>query len=483
MVQPTYTIQVDWDNDGTFTQTGDDITSRVLNRTPISIAYGRDQARSLAPVSPGRVQSLEVDNRSRDYSPENGSSPLAGHLRPGRPIQIAADGTNLFRGFLDGYDVIPDPQIRAVSLTALDALARLSGVSVSTPLYRGIRTGTAINNLLDAVGWPSAARDLDVGATNLAYWWVEGDAWDALNDVLLAEGPSAMAYVDVDGNFVYRDRHHRLLRTVSKTAQATFRDAGVEPKFSAPMVYDAGWRDIQNSITINVEERAASTASQIVWQSDQWYGVTAGATREIQAVTSDPFLDASVETTTGSGTGFATLGRTSGQSTVITLQNPTGATLTYRSIQLRARPVTVVRTQQVTDEDTTSITEYGRRTPGQDIPWVTLGDAQAIAALIIAQRGERVPTVSLRIVSANSTRLTQQLTRDLSDRVHVVDSETGMADDCFIEQIQHTLDPARRVLETLFGMEKVAGQLDDPTAIFVLNSATNGVLGTNRLAH
>ena len=36
------------------------------------------------------------------------------------------------------------------------------------------------------------------------------------------EGPPSIAYVGPDGTFIFRDRHHRLLRAASLTPQATF---------------------------------------------------------------------------------------------------------------------------------------------------------------------------------------------------------------------------------------------------------------------
>ena len=76
--------------------------------------------------------------------------------------------------------------------------------------------------VLDAVGW-TGPRDLDLGATFVHWWWLEEvDAFTAVTDLVSSEGPPSIAYVGPDGTFIFRDRHHRLLRAASLTPQATF---------------------------------------------------------------------------------------------------------------------------------------------------------------------------------------------------------------------------------------------------------------------
>jgi hypothetical protein len=220
-----YQIAVDWAADGDYVDPFDDTTDDVLDRT-VSVSYGRDQQRQL---SPGRVGSagFTLCNVSRLYSPENQNSALYGDLEPGRETRVQATyaGTTypLFNGRLNDFTVHPDRSDRSVDFTALDGLATLQGVKISTPLYQALRTGEIVNVILDAAGWPAGRRDIDAGATFTHYWWEEGStAFDAIQKVVGAEGPPSIAYVAPDGTFVFRDRHHRLLRTESLTSQATF---------------------------------------------------------------------------------------------------------------------------------------------------------------------------------------------------------------------------------------------------------------------
>jgi hypothetical protein len=514
----TYAFQIDWNLDSDFSDTGETVTSRVHYEPAVTVQYGRDQARVMSPIGPGEA-SFELNNRSQDYSPENGSSPLVGNILPARPVLIQATHSavtyTLYRGYTDGFDVKPDPGgRRVVAVSCVDALASLREVKISTALYGGIRTGQAIGYVLDAAGWPTAARDLDLGATTIRWWWEEGtDAATALERLVDSEGPGALLTIDADGLVVFRDRHHRLLDAASTTSQVTFRDSGAEPKFSAPLVYDHGWRDVVNTVQFSVEERSPSGAIAEVFTSDDIFSVADGQTVTISAQGSDPFRDAAVPSEAAGdfllhfGAVNVSLSRTSGQAVNIYVQ-ATGGPAVIEGMKLRAYPLPVRRTVQVSAIESTSVSKYRTRSYSRDVPWAGVNDARAIVDLILARYAERLPIVTFRVASGtngNSTRLLHQLARDLSDRVTVVEAQTGLSDDFFIERIEHTISEVGRLHETTFGCEKaptppaspftfdVSGRgfndgvfgavgLDDPTTVFIFDHATQGKFDTGLLA-
>lgn len=483
----TYSAYVDWDGDGDFSDTGEDVSSRTLARTDVVIRYGRDQARALSPTAVGEAR-LELDNTSRDYSPENASSPLAGDVLPGRPVLIeatlsAVDYT-LFRGHLDDFNILPDRSARSVDVTCLDPLAKLRGVRVTTDLHQGLQTGQAIGLLLDAADWPADLRDLDPGATTIGWWWMDdADAFDALMQLVDSEGPPALVTADGDGRVVFRDRHHRLTRAASTTSQATFSDEA-EPAFSPPLVYDHGWRDIVNAVSFSVPVRSPAGILDAVWSAQGQHSILDGQTVPISARATDPFIgavtpEADVDYQLLSGTVTMTLSRTSGQALTVFV-TATGGPAVIADLQVRAYPLETAATVLVSAEDTTSIARYGRRSlpSGRDPVWAGIHDAGAIADLILAQRAERLPTVTITLKGSSDTRLTQQLTRDLSDRVRIVDDETGLDADCYIEQITHTLTDAGKLHITSFGCEKAA---EPVTGVLILDDAALGLLNTATL--
>lgn len=467
---------------------GEDITTRVFGtRGNVSFTYGRDQARSLSAITPGET-SLEVDNTSRDYSPNNPSSPLRDHLGPGKPLLIHSafdgQGYDLFRGYVDTYEIAPDRDKRSVTFGALDLLARLSQVTISTQVHASLQTGQAIGKVLDAAGWPSDARDLDAGATTIRWWWEEGtDALEAIKKIAESEGPPAFAYVDSGGNMVFRGRHHRILSSASTTVQATFRDSGTEPVFGQEMTYDIGWSDLVNEVTATVEEREPE-GEQTVWDTDEIIALGEGETRTLRVEPNDPFIRAHTpvakptagvsgvyDYTVRSGQVEVSLSRHSGQSTTIRIRAVGGAAM-VQGMALRAMPVTVARKHQVHTSDAPSINAHGRRSYEHEMPWADLHDATSVAEMILGQRAERLPIVHITLDNGSDQRLTEILSRDLSDRIHIVETETFTDHDFFIENIDHTIGQAGTWHTVTFGCERVRSQtspvftFDDDSAGF-----------------
>jgi hypothetical protein len=469
----TYRNSVDWDATGDYTTTGDNVTDRSLDeRTPVTIRYGRDQARQFSPTSPGQM-AYELDNRSGDYSPENASSPLAGKVLPNRPVQLQATFSattyTLYTGYLDNFQLKPAIEERSIDVTCVDALGRLQGVTVSTEVYQGIRTGDAINYVLDAAGWPTTLRDIDAGVSYLPFWWAgKDDAFSAIMKLADSDGSAALITVDPSGRIVFRDRHHRLTRSASLTSQATWRSSVTEPVISAPVTYDHGWQEIINFASVPVSVRSIASDASVVWSTPGLLTIAPGDSLEIEAGGSSAFINAITPTTdvdytevSGSVTGVS-LSRRSGASTVIKIRSLGGVTI--QDLQLRAYPLNSTDVT-VTVQDTTSISQYGPRSiPTDRLPeWTNIYDAQAILQTIVGKRSQRVPTITVTMRGAGGTaRLNECLNRDLSDRVHVTESLTGLDSDCFIEQIQHQIGAGGSEHVTTFGVEKIPTQVTNP---------------------
>lgn len=459
----------------------EDVTGDIITET--SITYGRDQDRQLSPAAVGNA-SFSVNNSSRTYSPEYSSSPLAGNLDPAREMKaVVTFGGNeygLFRGRIDDYNVKADFSDRTVDFSFLDGLSLLQGVKLSTGVYSSMRTGELIGTILDLAGW-TGPRDLDPGATIVPNWWTEGnDALSAIQELVRSEGPPAVAYQAPDGTLVFRDRHHRLLRTESLDSQGTFSAAAVgcdSPaasghSFTDPFLYAHGWRDIVNSVSFDVNERLADLTHSAVWTSDSTYSLSIGESVEVTVSGSDPFTDAVTPvagtdfTTTGAGTVNVTLNRNSGVAVKITLLAVGGA-VEITALQLRAKAITTRRTVKILRQDTASIGQHGERSYPEDAPWADAQDAAAIANMILLHYAQRRPTVQLRIVTSDPSHYIQVLQRTVSDRIHIVNGEMGLDDDFFVERVTHTISrmnaPGRPpVHSVVLGCEKQLETVANP---------------------
>lgn len=483
----SYTIKISWRGSGSFTQAGDNVLGLGRVKPDVQVSYGRDQSRALSPIAAGSA-SFRLNNISKDYSPENTASPLAGYLDPARPLIIGAQSSSgaytLFFGHTDDFGVNPAPNVKEVEVTGLDALADFRENRCTTDLYPAIRTGAAINAILDAIGWPTAKRDIDVGATTMRWWCMDDDeVWTAMSDIVNAEGTPALITMAPDGTVIFRDRHHRLLEPASITSQATFRDTGAEPCYSAPVSYDQGWRDVYNVISFSVDERDPAPLESDIWTSDRTYSVPSGQSYDVLFSTSDPFTMA-VTPVAGtdymirSGTPIITLSRTAGKSATITI-TASGGDVVIDSLKVRGVLISNARTVQVQEESTTSINRYGRKTFPDNVKLASLEDAKALADIVLSYRSERLPTFSFTMIGDRDARLDQQLGRDLSDRITIISGELGMSRDFFIEQISHVLPLGGLYPRTTFGCEAAPAPADTP---FTFDDATLGKFGTGKFA-
>ncbi|HKN42862.1 MAG TPA: hypothetical protein VJW23_02985, partial [Propionibacteriaceae bacterium] len=264
-------VKIDWNKDGDYSDTGETVTTRVMANPGVSLQYGRDQSTALAPMVAG-TGGFTLNNASGDYNPLNTGSPIYGYIKPARPVQIqrtvGGNTYTLFDGHTDDTPLNPDLSSRTVSVSLVDYLSDFRGQNITTQMYSGVRTGTAIGYVLDELGWSSTLRDIDPGVTVMPWWYEAGeDAFTALDKILRSEGPPALLTMAPGNIITFRDRHHRLLRTASTTSQDTWYGATTSPVMRIPFTYDAGWRNIVNAGGEEVPVQSL-TGQGVVWSTD-----------------------------------------------------------------------------------------------------------------------------------------------------------------------------------------------------------------------
>lgn len=82
----TWTIAIDWDRNGNFTDTYDNVTSRV-----ISANWFLGMRQAYQEMADNSTLTLVLDNVDKRYSPEYSGSPLTGKVVPFRPVRIQSD--------------------------------------------------------------------------------------------------------------------------------------------------------------------------------------------------------------------------------------------------------------------------------------------------------------------------------------------------------------------------------------------------------
>ena len=475
-----FVVEIDWDRDGDFFTWYDNVTPDVQRQDQVSLQYGRDPGGAIFVAGSG---GFTLDNSSRRYSSRNTASPLYGKIKPARPVRVTRTAGGfpytVFHGHTDETPLNPDVSARTVSVALTDYLADFRGQEISTTVHRGIRTGEAIGFVLDACGWSATARDLDAGATVIPWWWEDKtDALTALEKIMRSEGAPSMLTIGAGGEIIFRDRHHRLIRSTSSTSQDTWRNAGTVGRVMARgFSYDDAWGNIINTGSVQVDQRTAGE-TQVVWTNETSFRLAASASTSFAITTTDPVIDMVVPSLVNGDitkpTGLvggvtATLNQTSGQTFFLTLTaNAFGCWVD--TLQLRGKPLTVTSTSTVSASDSGSIADYGSRSFQDDLPWCNAYDAQGILNKVVADRADPLPVVTTRFVVGRNTRHYPLLARDLSDRVTVIEPESALNDAFYIEQIHHDFT-GEDDHEMTFTLEHVP---PSPGTPFVLGSSLLG---------
>jgi len=177
----------------------------------IRINHGRD--RQFEEYLPGTatIQFLDFNG---DWNPANTSSPYFGKIKPMALVRVETEYQNtgyyLFTGYISSWDYTwadPSVDFAIVTLQAVDAfrVLQLANIDSLPAASTNDLPGDRINQILDAVGWPSTLRNIDLGDTELAN--DPGGIRPALQAIQNVEQSDLGAFfVDHAGNATYLSR-------------------------------------------------------------------------------------------------------------------------------------------------------------------------------------------------------------------------------------------------------------------------------------
>ena len=229
MALPTKTVEIGFDLSGSGAPffTLDDPTAGLLDNTEftlggtlfydvtdyvIGINSNRGRSRELDKYNAG---SLEVifDNTTRVFDPEYVDSPFNGQIIPHRQIRVQSNGTAVFYGLIDDWNLNYNPSgDNTASAVASDGFTLLAQQSLSAHTATPQLTGARIQAVLDRpeVGWPTDSRNIDLGQVDL-----QGDT--------VSEGAGVLTYLQV----VEQTEPGSLF--ISKDGYVTFQDSLTGP--------------------------------------------------------------------------------------------------------------------------------------------------------------------------------------------------------------------------------------------------------------
>jgi hypothetical protein len=179
MALPTKTVEIGFDLSGSGAPffTLDDPTAGVLDNTEftlggtlfydvtdyvITINTQRGRNRELDKYNAGALD-VVFDNTTRVFDPEYTASPFNGQIVPHREIRVKSNGTAVFYGLIDDWNLSYNPSgDNTATALASDGFTLLATQSLSAHTATSQLTGERINAVLDRpeVNWPADSRTI-----------------------------------------------------------------------------------------------------------------------------------------------------------------------------------------------------------------------------------------------------------------------------------------------------------------------------------
>lgn len=476
MARGTYVLEVDWNADGDWGDTAEDVTSNTLECV---WSRGRDYASQLSGRASAGKLSARLDNSTGIYSSFNAGGALAGNLLPGRKVRLRStdpEAKTLWTGFLDTIE--PTTSLagaHTVVLRATGPLARINRTRVRVGMTTNTATGAIVTAILNATNWPADDRTIDTGQTTIERFFAGGQFSSgerpALHTLRLVE-ETEFGYIGEapDGKIVFEDRHHRLTQATSKTSQATYTDASDGTLVYSQIQQLDPLREIYNRIEAEVRHYVTGSVT-VLWTLSETgsdspsiepgdtqvfiarfpnpvsaknaVGVNAWTT---PASTTDYTANAAAD---GSGTNMTSdIGVAQAkydESMKITLTNNGAVSAYVTKLQARGTPVTLSDPIRLQAEDSTSQTAYDIRSwphPGQYLP--SVNEAQDYCDFVLSTFKDPTPILRVTIhANRDDAHLSEVMTRDISERITITadnDAALGVDEDFFVENMEHSLD-------------------------------------------
>ena len=497
----TWTVAVDWERNGQFTDTYDDVTSRVIEaqwflgfRQPY-----QDAADNAALV-------LTLKNHDRQFSPEYSASPLAGKIVPFRPVRIQSSDGLVTRTHWQGWVESIQPAVnqfgqRIVKVVATGAMQFLKAAETNIELQENKRTDEVIADLIQEVVFPPALAsawvvgrvgnsevgkttfladtdtysDLDKGTLTFEMvgdnWTRQGgysdakqntfNVYHAISDV--TAGERGHFVFSREGKALFWNRHHLLQ---GRMAATLFDDTMVDLAY----IY-AGLEQMKNEIIVTCHPRDISVSDQdILWELE---GSIIRVEPDEPRTLYVKYKDEGGNRVGAKDVTIGDLEFVKGSATASADAQANGAELTFTNIGTTPAIITkcIVRGRKIIDfdsmdakaSDSASIIDYGRRTLRLNLPVVgKLETAEHIAQFERTRRSQPRGSVStIKLISHGRTgggHHLQQLALTLGDKVAIAEAQTAHQAEHYIIGESHKLTAGGALFETTWYLEPAPDQ-------------------------
>ena len=450
----TYSIAIDYNDDGDFTDAGDNITEDIL-----SAEWHLGMASPYASASTIASAIIVVRNPARDYSPE-----VSGNLI-GKSLRIQSDdGTTVrthFRGFIERVE--PQTGKQGTQMSRIIAQGReleLQQQQVRLPFQTDVRADEALSDILAQINWRYAVLDgmciigrdsigssdifpdeafastLDSGKSTFAF--LSDNRADGLpaDEAIrqLAEGEGGRFFFDRRGDAHFYHRHHLI------------EDDAVVASFDndmADLVYDYG--GVINAIEATMIPRSIGAGNTRIWslssalkleresafQIIARYEVDDEAVGAIEVIAPQPDIHfkayASPNNTLDDMTADfqVVIVEQTLSALVLEIRNRSTQRAYLTQLDIHGTPLISGDAVTLTEGDAMSIALYGKHLLQMNLPVITDSEeARNIIAWLLQRRSSPQGIVrELHTNTRNHPAKTLSLT--LFDRIRIQETQTG----------------------------------------------------------
>ena len=466
MTTATYTVEIDFDRDGTYGHASSDVTAYVLE-----MQWQNGMTSSEQEFANPAALRLTLSNNAGDFNPEDSGATFFGLFKKGLLIRIQANLASVdYTLYIGKIREIPEIEgaiysSKQVQVSASGYMQDLLQAEFAPRFDEAITTDAALKQVFDdgILAFPyqssywilesstasildqttilldgSAAYSFEVGKQTLAY---VGDVSGSENTIRAQQFCRDIVAAEMGGRFWYDTRngkflfHHRQ-RDINPTITVTLDGDDFED-----FIYiDQG--TVYNHATVHYYPRSIGTPLSVVWSSPTILSVPAKDTKTLTARYQDPdetnvkiaakdyiMMVRGVDyiaNRNADGSGVDETANVyvnaefSAQSAKITLVNNKKRTVHFTTLQVRATPVKTFERQSITLTDTESITNYDPQYTTRTLKYVDdEEDVRDFAGTLIGQYGTPITRFeSITFIGNKSgTRMAQALLRTIGDAV------------------------------------------------------------------
>lgn len=449
--RPVKKIEIAWDGNA-YT----DESARVVALDGVSEITAPDAGASAVGAAIADSCRIVLNNTDNRFSANNSSAALYAQLNRNanpnnaggyfRPVRVSlgfynSGGSPEYLQVFQGVIINPQErwQDRTYTLDCLDRWAVLKRKRASTGLFENKRTDELIQEWLNASGLGYAAN-LEKSERLIRWAWL-GDDSIAEDMIRLVEADGGLVYFDYAGTLQYKTASWFARNTASVETFTTARFEALEPEWDFDQVYDR--------VTVHVTPRYVAVAS-VLWSSDEVITLEPSGQRVIEAHFREPaytvvtpgynqipassdweaLTAANQALENGSGGSLLTvaLSNVLAQSATVTLTNGSATQRMYvTKLQLRGQPVVAGKEILVNEPSSGSATQV----LSLDNPYYqSRTQAEAVAKAL--QHRFRYPRQTVQL-----TGVPARPHLDVTDRVTVQETDTGISRDFFIARKQY----------------------------------------------